>query len=402
MLPKPSRLLTFLLLACCFAISAHSTGKEAGPVFAGLTVHEWGTFTSIAGKDGQAVEWSPLTGSTDLPNFVEHLRTPQFKLGLRGTVRMETPVLYFYDSQEERVSVKVSFAKGLITEWYPRASRVEPAVNLLESSLFRGSRDGSISWDAVTVSPNLRAEFPSEGGRDNHYYAARMTSATPLRVATSGGEQQEKFLFYRGVSGFQAPLSAKLMADGTVQIENRDEEEIPNTILFERRGEKVSYRIGGTVQHEAALQPAELTGTVDDLGRELEGMLVAQGLYQDEAHAMVETWRGAWFEEGSRLIYIVPAGFVNGILPLSIKPAPAQTARVFVGRLELVTLATEKAVEEAFAAHDRATLEKYGRFLEPILQTMTAKERNQQRATKLGEYLSFVYSGLMEQARSEK
>ncbi len=32
-----------------------------------LTAHEWGTFTSIAGKDGRAAEWLPLTGSTDLP-----------------------------------------------------------------------------------------------------------------------------------------------------------------------------------------------------------------------------------------------------------------------------------------------------------------------------------------------
>ncbi len=31
----------------------------------GLTVHEWGTFTSIAGEDGMAVEWKPLAGPDD-------------------------------------------------------------------------------------------------------------------------------------------------------------------------------------------------------------------------------------------------------------------------------------------------------------------------------------------------
>ena len=60
-----------------------------------LTVHEWGTFTSIAGPNGEAMNWLPLTGSTDLPSFVEHFREVAFKGGLRGTVRMETPVLYF-------------------------------------------------------------------------------------------------------------------------------------------------------------------------------------------------------------------------------------------------------------------------------------------------------------------
>ncbi|PYT57354.1 MAG: hypothetical protein DMG35_20390 [Acidobacteria bacterium] len=112
MLPRLPRVILYALLVGCFAISSDLPARNAPPVYAGLTVHEWGTFTSIAGRDGPAVEWSPLTASTDLPGFVEHFRDGGFKLGLRGTVRMETPVLYFYDSREETVSVKVSFAKG--------------------------------------------------------------------------------------------------------------------------------------------------------------------------------------------------------------------------------------------------------------------------------------------------
>jgi len=401
MTPKLPRLVLFALLVACFTISSNLPAKNAEPTFAGLTVHEWGTFTSIAGQNGEAVEWSPLTGSTDLPGFIEHFRTPEFKLGLRGAVRMETPVLYFYDSREEQVSVRVNFAKGLITEWYPAASRVEPTTNPADWSLFQGNADGSIAWDAVTVSPSLRAEFPRQP-QDSHYYAARMTSATPLRVKTPSGEQHEKFLFYRGVSTFHMPVSAKLTADGEVQIENSAEEAIPNLILFERRGDKVGYRIGGTVAKETVLEQPELNGNVDDLGRELVGILIKQGLYADEAQAMVETWRGSWFEEGSRLIYIVPEKFVNGILPLSIHPAPAQIARVFVGRLELVTPATEKAVETAFTSRDKATLEKYGRFLEPILQTMRAKESNRSQAQKLGSYLAAVQSALITQACNQK
>jgi hypothetical protein len=401
MLPKLLRLFLFALLSCCFPIASYLLGNPAGPTYAGLTVHEWGTFTSIAGRDGQAVEWSPLTGSTDLPGFVEHFRDGGFKLGQRGTVRMETPVLYFYDSREVNVSVKVSFAKGVITEWYPRASRVEPTANLFDGSLYQAHADGSIAWDAVSVSPSLQAEFP-RGEKESHYYAARMTSATPLRVKTSAGEQHEKFLFYRGVSTFRVPISAKLRADGKVLVENRGEDEIPNVVLFERRGEKVGYRIGGAVGRETILEPPELNGTVEDFGRELAGMLVAAGLYLDEAQAMVETWRGSWFEEGSRLFYIVPAKFVNEILPLSIHPAPTQMARVFVGRLELVTPATEKAVEEAFAADDQTTLEKYERFLEPILQTLIAKEANPSRATKFSQYLNVVCGSQIARMQGQK
>src|SRR6185295_4264802 len=39
-----------------------------------LTVHEWGTFTTVAGPDGLAVDWLPLGGPIDLPCFVEHFQ----------------------------------------------------------------------------------------------------------------------------------------------------------------------------------------------------------------------------------------------------------------------------------------------------------------------------------------
>ncbi len=412
MLRKPLLFTLYALLACCLAISSQTlsgsedpslhkaqpgaSGRDAHPVNSSLTAHEWGTFTSIAGMDGSAVEWSPLTGATDLPAFVEHFRDPGFKLGLRGTVRMETPVLYFYESREETISVKVSFARGVVTEWYPHASRVEPAANLYYGILQQADATGSIAWDSVTLAPNGRPDFPV-GDRNNHYYAARMTSSTPLRVKTTAGEQQEKFLFYRGVSTFSVPLSALLGTEGKVEIKNHGDQELPATILFERRGEKVGYRIGGALKEEAILDAPELSSTIDELGRDLEGILVAQGLYHDEARAMVETWRNSWFEEGSRLLYIVPAAFVNEVLPLSINPAPAQTVRVFVGRLELVTPATEKAVETAFAAHDTATLKAYGRFLEPILATMIKKETNPAQTRRFQEYLNSVYSELVAQ-----
>jgi len=385
------RAMSCALLACSLVVSAGLMGSEKTAVFSGLTAHEWGTFTSIAGEKGQAVEWSPLTGSTDLPGFVEHFRSTGFKLGLRGTVRMETPVLYFYDSREETVSVNVRFVKGVITEWYPQASRLEPTAALYDASLNGKQPDGSISWDAVTVTPGLRADFPAEN-RDNPYYAARQTASTPVLVKTQRGEQQEKFLFYRGVANFAVPVAARLTNGGQVLIENHGDEEIPGVILFERRGEKVGFRIAGAVKDRAILDPPELPQTVGSLGRELEGLLVLRGLYQDEAHAMVETWRNSWFEEGSRLLYLVPGGFVNAVLPLSIRPAPVQTVRVFVGRLELVTPATERAVERALGTHDGAALSQYSRFLEAILQAMMKKEPNPAQLRRLQEALSTYWS----------
>src|SRR6202521_5095623 len=101
--------------ATLFAAPSATTTPDPNP----LTVHEWGTFTSIAGADGTAVEWLPQTGPTDLPCFVERNRF-NVKGSLWGTVRMETPVLYFYAGRETTVNVRVRFRQGAITEWFPR------------------------------------------------------------------------------------------------------------------------------------------------------------------------------------------------------------------------------------------------------------------------------------------
>jgi hypothetical protein len=334
-----------------------------------LTVHEWGTFTAVAGKDGSAIEWVPLTGSTDLPGFVEHFSDINYKVGLRGTIRMETPVLYFYSTRDVSVSVQVSFSKGVFTEWYPHVARSKPSQALRITDLRQLRADGSLAWRGVTVSPSLSGEFPREI-RSNRYYAARETSATPLRVRTPAGDQQEKFLFYRGVSAASLPLSAKQNVDGDLFVKSLDDGPLPAVILFERRGGRVGYRVLDAPPEETVLAPPELTGNLEFLLTDLEGLLIDQGLYPDEAHAMVETWRDSWFEEGSRLIYLVPRGFIDKVLPLRVDPAPWQMVRVFVGRLELVTPATEKAVKTALQSHDERMLNKYQRFLEPILRAV--------------------------------
>ncbi len=99
--------------------SAITLAVAAGPASSPppLTVHEWGTFTSIAGPDGQAVRWLtvPFTQQSDLPCFVERSPT-NVKAALAGTVRMETPVLYFYAPRPLDASVHVAFQQGLLTE----------------------------------------------------------------------------------------------------------------------------------------------------------------------------------------------------------------------------------------------------------------------------------------------
>src|SRR5271154_4373149 len=395
-----SRFLACAILALPLASLALLFHAQTLTIDPALTAHEWGTFTSIAGHDGRAADWLPLTGSPDLPAFVEHFQTPNFKAGVRGTVRMETPVLYFYTNHTTTLSVHVSFAQGLITEWYPHADQVEPVGLQTQTRMvayynewnrLQKQPDSSISWDSIKLEPGSSASLPREGST-NHYYAARQTSSTPLRIKTQGGEQTEKFLFYRGVASFSVPVSVKLASDDKIFTQNLSAQEIPAMLLFERRGDKFGFRVGDASVAQPTLDPPELNANLDSLKQAVEDMLIAQGLYQDEAQAMFETWRDSWFEEGSRLLYIVPREFVDSVLPLTISPAPAQTVRVFVGRLELVTPATQSAVEQALVASDNATLNRYGRFLAPIVGVLIANEKNPTRKEQLQNYVNNFFA----------
>jgi hypothetical protein len=345
-----------------------------------LTVHEWGTFTSIAGEDGSAVDWDALGCKDDLPGFVNDFGYRGFKWQLTGTVRMETPVMYFYSSRELDAHVKVAFPQGLITEWYPQAEyevyqrsrsngslrRLAANLNGIDTSL--RSLTGAIEWKSIKVQPDVSPALPIESGM-SRYYAARATDATPITV----GNQHEKFLFYRGVGRFPVPLSVRLNGDGKIVVENRGHDTVPNAILFENRGGRLGYRNVGVIEDAVTLDPPSLDGSLPVLRYDLETALIAQGLFPREAQAMVETWRDSWFEEGSRLIYIVPPRAIDYAVPLQVEPVPSQIARVFVGRIELITPETKRSVEEAIAKSDSSTIDRYARFLDPILERISSE-----------------------------
>jgi hypothetical protein len=336
------------------------------------TVHEWGTFTSIAGANGMALEWQPFGGPSDLPCFVHRFQVG-YKASLMGTVRMETPVIYFYAPQAMTSRVHVTFPKGFITEWYPNATQTarqigsgsNPATGDVSRNFgIRSARPGepdSIDWPKVSIEPNASPKYPFEF-ESSHYYAARSTDSAPL---TASGET-EKFLFYRGVGEFQPPIAVEYIDGDRLRLRNLTKDALPAAIVFQNKNGTIRYHSLGPLAGQVTSGMPSADADLSTLKLDLETILTAQGLFPKEARAMVTTWGDSWFEEGARVFYILAASEMESILPLQIEPRPDRIARVFVGRVEVITPEMRKVIANAIDHRDRETLAKYGRFLQPI------------------------------------
>lgn len=344
----------FMPLLClapmtALAADAHPQHGTLAPQF---EVHEWGTFTAVAGPDGEAMVWKPLAGPSDLPEFVYTLEEEVLagtrvlaecvSKGCTGRVRMETPVLYFHADEALDVSVQVGFPHGTMTEWYPKVS---------------GTDGRYLNWGLVHVDPALPDVFLTEPA-DSHYYPARATDAAPVRVCDLEGAEVEKFLFYRGVGDF--PISLNVTLDEELTIQGPE----GRLLVYENLGGDARW---SWVSHDGTskLERPTSGGDVHDLLEELTPWLVDQGLYEDEARAMVKTWEDSWFEEGLRVLYILPDAEVDALLPVTMSPPPQEFNRVMVGRVEVIT---PEMVSLARSMTPSERAEHFGRFADPVSQ----------------------------------
>jgi hypothetical protein len=328
-------------------------------------VHEWGTFTTVVDESGVEQRWNPLLGPTELPRFIyQGARNLKLKCvaecGLT-LARMETPVLYFYADQQMDVSVKVGFPNGRISEWYPVAL----------------SAGAGIDWGRVTIRPGAAEKFRTDGSK-SHYYPARETDAAPVQIVRGQSVETEKFLFYRGLGDFTLPLSVKLRGDQVV-LESVNGQPISRVFLVENRDGRVGWQSLQNVCDRVELRRPVVNQPIESLRNEMERALIAEGLYPKEAAAMVKTWRDAWFEEGLRVLLMVPRTSTDEIIPLTLTPAPDELTRVMVGRTEILTPEMKKTVAAALEQYVRGSAEerkaaitlvrRYGRFADPLLRS---------------------------------
>ena len=185
-------------------------------------------------------------------------------------------------------------------------------------------------------------------------------SAPLLEVKSPPGSPEaaetEHFLFYRGVGHVDSPLRlqsgaeevrvwpqkdlsglgfgsawlTEIHADGSCAFRSIDK--LSDEQSSERRPASLADLDGKFARSDFS------TANLAKLKASMLAALVKEGLYPDEASAMLRTWELSYFKSpGVRFFYMVPRKWVDQVLPLKITGASTEITRVMVGRIELIT-----------------------------------------------------------------
>lgn len=352
-----------------------------------LVVHEWGTFLSMSGSDGVALD-GMYHEEHALPSFVHARSRDQLRLPsviLKG----ETPVIYFYTERPQKVRVDVRFPGGIWTQWYPQAQVVAPQLS--QGAPASELRDGRIVWCAEVLPTGSGSIRPPSTSPDALWNHARAVDAAYVRTQDRTREgtptEADRFLFYRGLGQVPLPVRFTAEAGGTLRIGSDESHGARHLFILRVEGGRGAYA------YRPALQPGEslvdiipsmasalpLDRFTEVVSAEVRRRLVESGLFEKEAAAMVNTWRNSYFEtEGVRSLFVLPQDWTDAFIPLQITPKPRQVVRVMVGRAELLTAERERLAGRAIgdlaskdaAVRERAfgVLREQGRYVEPILR----------------------------------
>jgi hypothetical protein len=350
-----------------------------------LIIHEWGTFTSLQDEDGNAIG-GVNADDEPAPNFVHRIATSLllgpsatapvlFKGAPRchpdATMRLETPVVYFYPPRgvdaSMNVDVEVAFHGGWLSEYYPNAEFDAPGVKgEMQFGPLSESTTGRLRWK------NLKVGVEGGGPETDSpvWLAPRRVPAAMLE--TEGGER-ERFLFYRGLGCVQSPVMVSRDDSGKrlVVTENfpsggRPDVRhvvVPQVWLVDIREDKAcAFRALGGFGAACDDQSREVTtttagfvetdyspGNIEALSASMFAALVTDGLFTAEARALLATWKASYFESaGLRLFYLLPRTWIDEVLPLTAS-VEADVVRTMLGRMEIVTPAQRRLLGEIAA-----------------------------------------------------
>jgi hypothetical protein len=344
-------------------------GSLCGVVHAAdrIVVHEWGTFTSLQDETGRALSYintddepvpafvaraaktSVLNAPTDMP--------PPLSQGAPSghpqvTMRLETPVTYFHlppSMQRASVDVTVEFRGGWLTEFFPAATALADGKPFPAEGFPKLSEKtvGRLEWKKVQVGGDGKGPTTSE----HVWLVPREVKADAVTV----DGQSERFLFYRGVAHLDAPIRIIQQSGGDL-LEIAGEFPRPAAggaerpavvwLVDVRPDGRCAFRPAYSIAAQSNVFRGHAQSTFADadyapdtskLHAAMHAALVSEGLFDDEATAMLDTWELSYFKApGTRVFFTVPQMWTDRVLPLTISQ-PADVTRVMVGRIELVT-----------------------------------------------------------------
>lgn len=351
-------------------------GREASR----LVVHEWGTITTVHAPDGTPHgRLNRIAPADTLPAFVHRFEpaatqsAPQNSL-LKTTLtpgrpdvtmRLETPVIYFYrpraQSRPTPFDVSVRFRGGVLNEFYPRADgSVAVDVERVSDKMRAGLLT---SWDGAVLDNYVLGALRWQGLALRDSVALPATTApvwlAPRRVRSAGvatpSGEGERYLFYRGVAHLDALFRTRLTERGlTLHAPERllwmarPSMRVPRVWLLDVRPDGraairersdiaiIKSRPGAPLGVLPLFAGAEYsTSGLAGVRRSMKRALIAAGLFADEAEAMLETWKASYFSNpGLRVLYVVPREWIDYFLPLDVS-VPHTLTRVLIGRIDL-------------------------------------------------------------------
>jgi hypothetical protein len=344
-----------------------------------LIVHEWGTITTHHAANGTPEgRLNRIGPSETLPSFVHKYEPRQTQASSQATLikspvtpgrpdvtmRLETPVMYFYpplgSATMPAFDVSVKFRGGILNEFFPNADAasqvdVDRITAKVQAGLIRAWDGevlnnyvvGSLRWRDVSLSAS--ASFPPTSS--HVWLAPRRVRSTAV---TSSGEA-EQYLFYRGVAHLDAlvqtelaPTELRLRAPAKLQWLSAPTMTIGALWLVDvRPSGGIAFRelgpmaiakdsAGREVRRVPLFTSRDYSSSaITDLRRSMKHALIARGLFDDEADAMLSTWEESFFRApGLRMFYLVPSEWIAYHLPVEIS-TPHQLTRVLVGRIDL-------------------------------------------------------------------
>ena len=349
---------------CFIGVLVHFTVAAAEPVW---QIHEWGTFTSLQDESGRTIG-GINTDDEPVPRFVHGAfrnipaNDPVPRLLNKGlpfshpdvTMRLETPVIYFHPpagaAASQSATVQVRFRGGWLTEYYPNATADDPGL----TNGFHLRRDtmGSLTWNNLQVG----GDWPlTEATQEGVWTSPRNVDASLVRNEIG---ESEKFVFYRGVGHIDAPIRVcRDDSTGELRVHSHIGQMPLDQPLGIRHVWLVDIQPGGSIAFRrlpgfalgsdtnsilagtpATFAPREFsTANLERLKSSLKSALVADGLFPDEAQALLNTWQVSYFKSpGLRVFFIAPTEWTDFYLPLKIS-LPSHINRVMVGRVELIT-----------------------------------------------------------------